>query len=208
MLIIFDLDDTLIDTSGCITPHRLRSLVPDEGSYQELSFINEACGSSQKALIQFAERRGLGGAWLKEASERLFEPLPEEMEIPLTLGAQEILDWLSQSNHAVALVTGGNPSFQLEKLEKSGVNSFPFHSVAIAEDSNKKPYYQSLARAFGCSAREILVCGDRPAMDLLPAYELGFRVFLRRWGRGLKVEREPWMDGEVWNLLELIKELA
>jgi len=208
LLIIFDLDDTLIDTSGCITPHRLRSLVPDEASYQELFFINEACGSSQKALIQFAERRGLGEEWLKEASRRLFEPLPEGMKIPLTLGARELLDWLSQSNHTVALVTGGNPSFQLEKLEKSRVNSFPFHSVAIAEDSNKKPYYQSLARAFGCSAREILVCGDRPAMDLLPAYELGFRVFLRRWGRGLKVEREPWMDGEVWNLLELTKELA
>lgn len=208
MLIIFDLDDTLIDTSGSITPHRLRSLVSDEDSYQEIISLNELCSSSQQALGQFAQLRGLGAGWIQESMQKMFSPLPQGFTIPLTLGAREVLDWLGQSSHQVALVTGGNPSFQMEKLGKSGLDSFPFHSVVIAEDSKKKPYYQSLVKGLGCAPEEVLVCGDRPAIDLAPAHELGFRVFLRRWGRGLQVEKEPWIDGEVWNLLDLTKEIA
>ena len=208
MLIIFDLDDTLIDTSGCVTPHRLRSIVPKEEDYQELLSINDLCGSSKQALTHFAARRGLEESWLGAAFKQLFDPLPDGVQISLTPGAGELLEWLSRSNHQVALVTGGNPSFQMEKLGKSKLDSFPFQSISIAEDSKKKPYYQSLADAFDGAARDILVCGDRPEMDLLPAHELGFRVFLRRWGRGLKAKRESWMDGEVWNLLDLTKEIA
>ena len=183
------------------------------GSYG-LKAITQCRVSSQqieagrKALTHFAARRGLEESWLGAAFKQLFDPLPDGVQISLTPGAGELLEWLSRSNHQVALVTGGNPSFQMEKLGKSKLDSFPFQSISIAEDSKKKPYYQSLADAFDGAARDILVCGDRPEMDLLPAHELGFRVFLRRWGRGLKAKRESWMDGEVWNLLDLTKEIA
>lgn len=205
-MIIFDLDDTLIDTSGSVTPHKLRDVIDamkipsPERAYRELLSLNEGAKSSKEALILFSARYQV--PW-EEALKAMSSPLPFDFKIPLTLGAKEILTYLVDSHHTMALVTGGDPFFQMEKLEKSGIDPSIFSNIAIPEDSNKKPYYQALAKAFSFPPGEILVCGDRSAMDLLPAHELGFRTFLRRWGRGLKGAKETWMEGEIVNLLEL-----
>ena len=64
MLIVFDLDDTLLDTSGGITPFKLKEalsfLFEDVGEelYQELLVLNRTASSSKEALAALAKRRG------------------------------------------------------------------------------------------------------------------------------------------------------
>lgn len=69
MLIIFDLDDTLIDTTGQITPFKMRSCLERlqkmglsiglfEEAYQELMAINALSPSSSHAIKMFIAQKG------------------------------------------------------------------------------------------------------------------------------------------------------
>jgi FMN phosphatase YigB (HAD superfamily) len=144
-----------------------------------------------------------GGAHLVEKGlEEMAKPLPEGYVVQTTPNAKEILKYLSQK-HALALVTGGHPPFQMEKLEKAGIEPAIFSNIAIPEDSIKKPFYQGLLRKFSLPANQALVCGDRIAMDLVPAHELGITTVHMRWGRGKLFETEKWVHHSIENLSEL-----
>lgn len=87
MLIIFDLDDTLIDTSGSVTPFKMREClkgwvasglqVPDfEMAYAQLLAINAASHKSRDALAQFLALLGGNPSLLDSALIEMNEPLP------------------------------------------------------------------------------------------------------------------------------------
>jgi FMN phosphatase YigB (HAD superfamily) len=208
-LIIFDLDDTLIDSSGSVTPLKLRLCVeklsalglplPDlDEAYRRLFAINEQLGKTVDAVRAFISAYP-NPPDLSEVFQWLFAPLPEDFVVPTTPGAREILAFY-QKRFLLALVTGGHPPFQMEKLEKSGIDRSCFSMIAVPEDSRKGPFYEAAQRKFGLSAKEIWVCGDRIAMDLAPAHALGFRTIHVRWGRGSRVVTESWVDHAVSDL--------
>lgn len=212
-MIIFDLDDTLIDTSGSITPFKmkecLKKLVAEglvvadfEKAYSELLAINGQEVRSKDAIAQFVAKQGGAAGLVKKGMEELTSPLPTGFQIPTTPHAKEILKSFSQS-HLLALVTGGHPPFQFEKLEKAGIDKSFFSKIAIPEDSVKKPFYEGLLKEFSVSPQEVLVCGDRIAMDLLPAHELGFTTVHMRWGRGKQTPTEKWIHYAISELGEL-----
>ncbi|MBU6447143.1 MAG: HAD family hydrolase, partial [Verrucomicrobia bacterium] len=105
----------------------------------------------------------------------------------------------------VALVTGGHPPFQMEKLEKAGIDRSFFSKIAIPEDSIKKPFYEALLREFSIRPQEVVVCGDRIAMDLAPAHALGCQTVHMRWGRGKKLATEQWVTHSIVELSELTR---
>jgi FMN phosphatase YigB (HAD superfamily) len=206
-LIIFDLDDTLIDTSGSVTPFKMKEClkrliaeglqVPDfEEGYQKLLAINAKSAKSKDALLEFAKDPEL----VDRIIEEMTRPLPPDFIVQTTPNAKEILKYLGK-RHTLALVTGGHPPFQLEKLEKAGIDRSIFSKIAIPEDSIKKPYYQKVFEEF--SPTKTLVCGDRIAMDLMPAFELGFTTVHMRWGRGALVQTEKWVHHAISDLSEL-----
>lgn len=212
-MIIFDLDDTLIDTSGCITPFKLRAVLRrwmDEGlvvgdlekAYRELLEINGKSLKSKDAICAFAKRLGVGERAMRLADEEMKGPLPKDFVIETTPYAKEILNDLARG-HRLALVTGGHPPLQMEKLEKAGIDRGFFSKIAIPEDSVKKPFYQGLVEEFSVPATQVWVCGDRIAMDLVPAFELGFTTVHMRWGRGSIVETETWVHHAISDLREL-----
>ncbi len=213
MLIIFDLDDTLIDTSGSVTPFKMREclkrfvaeglpLSDFEASYQKLLAINAKSLKSKDALVQFLAEMGGRPEWLAGALLEMTLPLPEQFRVPTTPNAKEILKHLGKS-HALALVTGGHPPFQLEKLEKAGIDRTIFSKIAIPEDSMKKLFYQRLLKEFSMPPGRVLVCGDRVGMDLVPAFELGLTTVHMRWGRGSLGETEAWVHHTIADLREL-----
>ena len=213
MLIIFDLDDTLIDTSGCVTPFKMKECLKKlisiglgvdefEKAYSELLAINARSARSKDALVQFVEKKGGDPGWVEAALMEMKAPLPDHFQVTTTPNAKEILSLLAKS-HTLALVTGGHPPFQLEKLEKAGIDRAIFSKIAIPEDSIKKPFYEGLIREFSLSANHVLVCGDRIAMDLVPAHELGITTVHMRWGRGKLVETEKWIHHAISDLSEL-----
>lgn len=213
MLIIFDLDDTLIDTSGAVTPFKMKEclkLLVREGlpiqnfdrSYQELLAINAKSPKSKDALSRFIEREGGDLRLLEPALEEMTKPLPDDFVIPTTPHAKEILEWASRS-HTLALVTGGHPPFQREKLKKAGIEPAFFSKIDIPEDSVKKPCYQGLLKEFSIPPQQVIVCGDRIAMDLAPAHELGIQTVHMRWGRGAQGQTEAWIRHAISDLTEL-----
>lgn len=214
MLIIFDLDDTLIDTSGSVTPFKLKACLqhmislglqvanPEEAE-KALFEINERSEKSREALLAFAEHFSFNKEKINEVLSVLTSPLPEPFSIPTTPYAKEILEFF-QKSHSLALVTGGIPSFQHQKMEKAGIDRSFFSKIEVAEGSIKKPVYQALLKEFSIAPCDAWVCGDRIEMDLVPAKELGMRTIQMRWGRGSRQPAShPAVDRAIVDLRQL-----
>ena len=68
MLIAFDLDDTIIDTSGSVTPYKLQEFlrfsdsvaasesVASDQAFQETAALDQRCGSSKETVRLTLER--------------------------------------------------------------------------------------------------------------------------------------------------------
>lgn len=195
MLIIFDLDDTLIDTSGCITHYKLDDAlqamikaglaVPDfSAALDLLRRIDRTAESARTALTEFVDILGFEKNILDVGVKEIYEKPSPDLPIFPTDGAVELLYELSQQ-HQLALVTVGSPIHQMDKLKKAGIDSRIFSKISVIEERNKKPHYQRIVDELGYSSSEVLVCGDRIPVDLIPARELGFKTVQMLWGRGL-----------------------
>lgn len=210
-MIIFDLDDTLLDTSGSVTPFKMREclkrLVEDgatvscfEEAYADLMTLNSVSARAKDALLQFASKTGCRNP--SRALSELTAPLPAGFTVPTTPNAKEILYYF-RSKYFLAIVTGGHPPFQREKMEKAGLELSIFSKIAIPEDSVKKPYYEDLAKEFSIKPDQIWVCGDRIEMDLMPAHELGCKTIHMKWGRGKMAKKADWIGHTITSLSEL-----
>lgn len=214
MLIVFDLDDTLIDTSGTITPYKMRSMLQmleshgiylGENGYEEIKALNDRFKTSKEMIHELLTYHS--ATHLLEKTLALYTaPLPKNFFIPTTPGAKEVLQQLKKEIYPLAIVTGGVPSFQLEKMEKAGLEPSNFSKIVIPEDSKKGPHYEELLSEFSINnPRDALVVGDRIWMDLAPAHALGMRTVHIRWGRGLKEQKEGWIDHSISTLNELLE---
>lgn len=194
MLIIFDLDDTLIDTSGCITSVKLEDallrmveagfVLPDfSAGLKMLQRINSSSPNSRSALTEFLEIHGGERRFLEHGLKELSASLPEDFPLFPLEGALNLLAEL-HAFHQLALVTVGKREFQFEKMKKAGVDSSLFSKIIVCEEPNKGPHYQAVAEELGFSPSGVVVCGDRIPIDLTPAKELGFKTVHIPWGRG------------------------
>lgn len=194
MLIIFDLDDTLIDTSGCITYYKLEDalramvdaglVLPDFAeAVSLLRRLDRSAESARAALSEFTEIMGIGTEIFERGVHEIYEqPLADRPIFPLE-GAIEVLLELRHC-HQLALVTIGKHAYQMEKLKKAGIDSHLFSKIVVTQERNKKPHYQLIMDELGYFPKEVIVCGDRISLDLVPAEELGFKTVHVRWGRG------------------------
>lgn len=211
MLIIFDLDDTLIDTSGSITPSRIHEIITyfvqkglvtsfDRG-YQEFCQLNEKVITLSDALTIYVEALG-GSSSLIEAAKEIYNNPHLSMDIKTLPHAAEVLDRL-QKKYKLALLSYGKEQMQLSKLEKSGLSQSFFQKIVICNERNKKPYYKEILDSLDVSPNETIVCGDRVVYDLLPAKQLGCHTIHMRWGRGkVPQDSEEFVDRQVNNLEE------
>jgi putative hydrolase of the HAD superfamily len=215
LLIAFDLDDTLIDTSGVVTPLKLREVLhllsshgvpigPFEEAFQEMQTLDKSCVTSKDTVRLTLERYGAVNLY-QEALSLYTKPLPKDFQIPTTPHAKKVIDILKKRSHTIALVTGGKRTYQLEKLKKAGLEPAMFSKISVPEDSQKKPYYEALQKEFSASSGDCVAVGDRIPMDLAPAHELGWRTVHMRWGRGHLWKKEHWIDHSIRELSELLE---
>ena len=193
MLIIFDLDDTLVDTSAFITPKQLRKAFLcmqhlganlSESALQELWTLNAVSGSSLEALEEFVRRRNIPKDFYMRARYVLDQELPEDMTIQPVNGAIDVLRQL-QVRHLLAVVSYGDLQRQLYKLEKAGIDSAFFCKILVSDERNKEKYYLDILRAEQMSPEKVVVCGDRIEGDLVPAKKLGCTTVHMQRGRGI-----------------------
>lgn len=213
MLIIFDLDDTLVDTSGSITPSVLRKGLKEmeeagfemddfERYYAALSRLNSYHLTTRDAFEEFAEIHNAPLPALEAALEVASAPPFDDPVYPIE-DAPWILDELSLL-HPLVLVTRGSEVVQREKMERAGISDSLFTKLYFCSEEEKQPIYQRVSEEMGISPLNGLVCGDRISLDLTPAKLLGYKTVQFRWGRGLG---ETGYKGDVdYTILEL-KEL-
>lgn len=221
MLIIFDLDDTLIDTSGCITHFKLEDalnamqaaglkIADFKTSLQLLRRLNRTAESAKAALSEFLEITESGNKFFDVGVKEIYDTSVSHLPIFSVEGAWETLQDLGQ-HHQLALVTMGDSAQQMEKLKKAGIDSGIFSKIVVSKDANKKSHYQIIVDELGYSPKEVLVCGDRILVDLLPARELGFKTVHMQWGRGLNptLQREEvdYKISEIGMLKNIVNDL-
>lgn len=206
MLIVFDLDDTLIETSQCLTPIYLRfayEAMGLNGSFEQLLTFNQKALSSKIAIREFWKNQSDQVEILNAGLEALRTPIPSDVKIDLVPGAFEVLNSL-QSQHTLALVTAGDPELQLQKMKKAGIQPQQFSKLIVGCGPSKKSDYQNVLEALKFDPSEAIVCGDRIEIDLTPAKELGLYTVHFRNGRGLfHTEPKSSVDLTIRTLKEL-----
>jgi FMN phosphatase YigB (HAD superfamily) len=193
-LIIFDLDDTLIDTSGCITPIQLEKALKEmdreglqipEGleALDLLTRLDAVAESAREAISEFVEIIGADKRFYEIGCRAVYHEISNDFTVFALENAYEILNLLKQ-NHQLALVSVGVEHQQLLKMKKAGIDSTLFSKIIISRERDKKPHYSAIMEELGFQASDVLVCGDRVEIDLAPAKELGIKTVHMQWGRG------------------------
>ena len=215
MLLIFDLDDTLLDTYHSIIPVMFREALV--AMMQEGLIVKDLDASLDRLLKLYVQKDSgtcrdvLNNFLLEQREEKYLEKgvqvvygsLPEDLSVRLMDGALSLLQDLKK-DHDLALVTRGKKEVQKQKLEKTGLDCGFFSSIAIVEGGDKKPYYALLAHQYGYPSDKIVVCGDRITFDLQPAKELSFyTIHLQKREDAVGLSPSMWVDYVVQELREI-----
>lgn len=214
MFIIFDLDDTLIDTSGCITPLKLEKalhcMVKEGLELQDFSLaleqllrLDKKSESAKSALEEFFEINEFHPRFLPIATHEVYHVFSDEIPVFPMEDALEELAFLSLQ-HQMAIVSVGKTEHQMWKLKKAGIDSSLFCKILILEERNKKKSYESIIEELNLSPKEVIVCGDRIPIDLAPAKQLGCVTVHIKKGRGLySLESSREVDFTITNLSQM-----
>jgi len=193
-LIIFDLDDTLVDTSETYWQARTRfvRLLALEGfnpeavtehfeevdtTYiAEYGVVPERYGKSMITTCQqlFAQvNRVPPQSLLQEISScgnLIMERLPALIE-----GADELLDWAS--NHfELALLTRGIDALQQRKIKAAAIEHY-FHMTKVVDKKDAAAFREVMSNT-GYSASNTWVIGDSVKSDINPGNEAGAKCIL------------------------------
>ena len=195
MLIIFDLDDTLIDTTGSITPGLLQKALHGmvkaglkvdsfEDALATLRRLDLTAESALHTLQEFMELVDADPSLLSIGEQIIYGEIAEDFSVFPLDEAYEVLEQLKEQ-HSLALVSIGQQERQMRKMENAGLDSTIFSKIVILQQENKKPAYQKVLEEINAQPAKTVVCGDRIERDLTPAKQLGCKTIHMRWGRGL-----------------------
>jgi putative hydrolase of the HAD superfamily len=215
LLIIFDLDDTLIDTSKCITPFQLKRALKEviehgflvdsfDEALNSLLLLDKKCKTAKETLKIFFKGRDVNEKFYLLALKKVYEKLPDECKIFAVPYANATLKLLS-SKHTLAIVSSGKHDIQLHKLEKASIDRSFFCKIKITSTKGKKKNFESLIQEFTLEGDKVVVCGDKVDIDLMPAKQIGCITVLMRCGRGLNQPNNRWVDFTISSLPELNK---
>jgi putative hydrolase of the HAD superfamily len=96
-----------------------------------------------------------------------------EQEIELLPGVQETLAKL-HGRHRLLLVTKGDHDEQIDKLKRSGLESY-FSGVEVLAEKHESAY-RALAATHGCEAETTWMIGNSPKSDVNPALAAGLNA--------------------------------
>jgi len=222
MLIILDLDDTLIDTSGYYLPLKLRQALDaminsgletgdkkEEQLFQALLQIDTSSPNGRETIKSFLTQYSAGNnsRLFEVGEEAYYGPCADEFKIPLLDHTNEVISYLKQNGHILVLVTYGMKSEQHKKILTSGIRKELFDQIIIVdftEGYDKGHVYKKLLMEYGLSEKEIVVCGDKYSSDILPAKKLGLKTVHFRHGRGKNHRYNPnEVDYSIENIIKL-----
>jgi len=211
LLLILDLDDTLINTSGALRARKLADAfdamveggLPASAELARLMEIDSSSVDVRETLQQLVQEAGGSTALVELGLGGYYGPLPDDLAVPLLEGAHEALADLSRT-FQLAIVTVGAPAQQWEKLQRCGLDLDLFDRIEVLRDGPKGEVYRQILDEMGIEPHDVVVCGDKADVDLRPAKELGCKTVQMVWGRaGRRAGGEQWVDRRVSTLSEL-----
>lgn len=180
--LIFDLDDTLIDTCGqlvpkahyqsCIAMHQAGLDIPVDTLFETRMSLLE---SHPRAEINqlLAEHYGQSTPEIIQAGyETYFNP--EITELDLMEGAQSVLE-KSKDQADLFLVTSGYEKTQSKKVSVLGIAPYfkDIYYVDIKNAQGKKEAFENILNAHAYHPKETVVIGDRINNEIVAANQLG-----------------------------------
>ncbi len=175
-----------------------------EKTFNSLLELDKACNSSRETFKNFFEMYGIDKDLYPGAIKKIYGEIPDNCKIFTVPQAIETIELLSKT-HTLAIVTAGDPKIQLYKLEKAGMDRSFFCKIDVSSTRDKKKYFESMIQEFSLKGRDVLVCGDKVDIDLVPAKELGCTTVLMQWGRGKNQLIDRVVDFKISSLPELHK---
>lgn len=198
-LIIFDLDDTLINTSHVYwmarknfvdeIVHRIeisREELIDRFEYHDTNNMREHKYSPYRYKISMKDtyrdiENQFGSSITDEAKNEInhcieywghsiVRKVPDLLE-----GAKEILDWCNTYFYVV-LLTRGEDKFQKEKLRKLDLHKY-FKDVQVV-DNKDASVFQNLINRLDFSCEDTWIIGDSLKSDINPGLEIGANCIL------------------------------
>ena len=195
MLIIFDLDDTLINTSASLVPKKLHDALTKmfdsglhlssnvEESFQQLLTINNNSTSGRETIQLFCDNLNQS-EFAKVGIEEYYQNIDaRKVKITKIKYCQELLDQLEEDGHTLALVSHGIKEIQLQKIDQAMIDPNQFKKIYITDKNNKGLYYQKLLLQLNFTASNTVVIGDNLQRDILPAKKLGVSTIHFKSGR-------------------------
>jgi len=164
-VVVFDLDDTLIDTRNVLLPAALRRVADATGVP-----VDDLDPTGKKIEEVLRGVSGLSEAQLAAAAAAWYDPdVPPLDPVP---GARELLQRL-RGRVRLCLLTRGEPARQRNKIARSGLAEF-FDEIVIRAIDEPGSKRDDLARLIGGRApARCAVVGDDPRDELRYAEELG-----------------------------------
>jgi FMN phosphatase YigB (HAD superfamily) len=197
--VVFDLDDTLADTSGTVLEmahaDAVRAMLRaglratfDEAFDALLSIreVDPAARFTEELVRRYGApdpvacaRRGL----------RAFFATPRD-EIRLMPGALEVLRSLRRRGIRLFLLSYGEPAAQEAKVKRLGIRALfeAVRTVPLSEGPDKSPALADLLREAGLAPGETWLVGDRPDGEIRAGRELGTFTIRVRAGEFRRVE--------------------
>jgi putative hydrolase of the HAD superfamily len=218
--LIFDLDDTLLDTFGLLLPQASREAcvkMIDAG----LKSSVDQCMIAREEIAQTSGRTDLfenivhrfGGVTGREAQAiaaagfKAFYDRKVESNISFFPGLRDTLHDL-RDKYGVHLVTSGHPDTQAEKLRILDANGL-FDSVTIVNSfagETKDHAFKAVASRTGSDPARHLSIGNRLDTDIAPAKRLGWRTCWVKYGE--YAQSKPANEFEIADVtINSIKEL-
>lgn len=188
--VVFDLDDTLIDTNGVFEetegrffdfvdqtlPGLDRSILIDDYNRLNRTAFRDLYVNPMKLHRVVAD---LGNLYGQEAVEVFQAGLPLLKEVYRTIppfhpGARETLDVFKAAGIPLGLLTHANLTWTNLKVRQLGLRKYFSHIWTADEDGLKNiEDWETIFFLMGVRPEEVLVIGDNVKGDILPAHAIG-----------------------------------
>ncbi len=161
--LIFDLDDTLMDTSARLVPQAARescdamiraglSATADDAQLERQKFVRQQPRENVYThLVQkFGVRSGATGAAVEAAGYEAFHGRDVERDIQLFPGARTLLEDLAAKDYTLYLVTSGDERTQKRKVEILDIGKHFVQTIFVDPrrgDSKQKAFRQIMSAA-------------------------------------------------------------
>ncbi|MCB0415532.1 MAG: HAD hydrolase-like protein [Bdellovibrionales bacterium] len=176
--IIFDLDDTLLDTSGLLVPHAIHESC-SELIHRGLKIKLNQCIEEKRDFAKSNSRINFFEYLVEKYADESLDPQTKKQLIrlgkdkfynrkikePLNMvdGAKDFLSYAIQKNLKLFLVTEGAFATQKEKVEQLNIGSF-FEEIFYANPENgenKESLFKKILNLYNLSGSEVLCVGNR-----------------------------------------------